>query len=282
MALEANSRAKNQKRDSNDLAQAVKVGERWLIGINGSLLLINLLIAFIYYQQLSQMRIATEATRKSVDLASDSLEISSGQFDRNMRQIVDQTITQYEAEKASTVAAKAAKSAADTAKNALHISTRAYLQVQPGRLDIPGKRILLQLANVGHIPTGETTIVVHEETLDLRNLDTSGRTRPIEVHWTEDKFPTLPQGIDREINVGIPRLDETKISAGEQQIVVVGSVTYNDGFPRTPEAIWSFCVGSGLRPNIKDVVLFPCDATTQLRESIRVDEYPSEKYHRNQ
>src|SRR5947207_12885929 len=68
MALETKCNARNEQNNSNDLTAAVKKGEAWLIGINAALLIATIVIACIYYGQLNQMRIATEATKKSVDL----------------------------------------------------------------------------------------------------------------------------------------------------------------------------------------------------------------------
>ena len=81
--------------------QKIEAGERWLIGIGVATILINAIIAYIYYGQLQQMRIATEASTKAATLAADALDQNSGQFDRTVRQLIYQTANQAEAVKAA-------------------------------------------------------------------------------------------------------------------------------------------------------------------------------------
>jgi hypothetical protein len=73
MALESRKRARVEEAKSDQLVRDVKKGEWWLIGINALLLIATILIAFIYYGQLSQMRIATKATQDAVCVASRTL-----------------------------------------------------------------------------------------------------------------------------------------------------------------------------------------------------------------
>jgi hypothetical protein len=51
---------------------------------------VNLLIAWIYWNQLTQMREATQAATKSANTATDSFEINNGNFDRTMSQMLNQ------------------------------------------------------------------------------------------------------------------------------------------------------------------------------------------------
>jgi hypothetical protein len=78
------------------------------------LAVIGLAALGIYWGQLQQMIAATQASANAVDLARETLETNSSQFDRAMQRTIDQTISQYEATKASIKSAEAAKNAADT------------------------------------------------------------------------------------------------------------------------------------------------------------------------
>jgi hypothetical protein len=150
MALEANSctDAKNDKSDS--LVKVVKTSELWMIGINGLTFIATIFIAYIYFQQLSQMRIATQASTAAVDLANRALLNSTSQFERNMRQIVDQTIIQYDS-------AQATKDAAQTSSNNFEDTVRPYVGIENILISEPAMkrgfvRYQVILKNFGSIP----------------------------------------------------------------------------------------------------------------------------------
>jgi hypothetical protein len=105
-------RTTQNETTTEKLEKDIKRGEWWLIRIGVATLVINTIIACIYYQQLTQMRLATEASTQAVDLANDTLEYNNSNFDRAMQRTIDQTI-------ASMNAANATKSAADTAASTL-------------------------------------------------------------------------------------------------------------------------------------------------------------------
>jgi hypothetical protein len=67
MALEAQARAHTEQNDAGELASAVKTGECWLIGINGSLLVATIVIACIYSRQLTEMRTSNAINRESLE-----------------------------------------------------------------------------------------------------------------------------------------------------------------------------------------------------------------------
>lgn len=56
--------------------------------------IIGLVALVIYYGQLQQMIIATQASANAVDLARETLETNGSQFDRAMQRTIDQTISQ--------------------------------------------------------------------------------------------------------------------------------------------------------------------------------------------
>jgi hypothetical protein len=75
VALEAQGRAQKKDENSSELLGDVKTAEWWLIGINGLLVIANIVIACIYYGQLKQMKIATGLTHDAVILQISSSEI---------------------------------------------------------------------------------------------------------------------------------------------------------------------------------------------------------------
>jgi hypothetical protein len=66
MALESKSHSHTDQQTSENLASAVKIGEAWLIGINGLLLVATIVIACIYYHQLTAMRESNRISRDAV------------------------------------------------------------------------------------------------------------------------------------------------------------------------------------------------------------------------
>jgi hypothetical protein len=76
VALEAERDSRNNRKDSNELAAAVKTGERWLIGINGIALLVSIGIGIVYIFQLREMRKSTDAATSAAYTASQSLQMT--------------------------------------------------------------------------------------------------------------------------------------------------------------------------------------------------------------
>lgn len=120
---------------------------------------VNLLIACIYYSQLTQMRLATQESERAVQVAQDSLEYTSGQFDRAMHQTLNQIADQHRSTQASLKAANAAQSAAQTASSQLELTDRPWLSADvamasPFTFDTSGGHIafVLSLKNDGPTP----------------------------------------------------------------------------------------------------------------------------------
>jgi hypothetical protein len=105
VALESQSHA-NENATENIERDKIKKGERWLISINFFLIIVQIIIAYIYYGQLQQMRMATEAATKAANVAADSFEINNGNFDRMMEQTIHQTFAQLESSGAARREAK--------------------------------------------------------------------------------------------------------------------------------------------------------------------------------
>jgi len=63
---ESQASTREQRKDTAGLTAAVKKGEGWLIGINAALLVANIVIASIYYHQLTAMRESNTINREAL------------------------------------------------------------------------------------------------------------------------------------------------------------------------------------------------------------------------
>lgn len=181
-------------------------------------------------------------------------------------------------------AADAAKSAADTASKTLHISERAYLILGPPIDDFPHKRINISIVNSGHIPSGPATLVIHEATFKIADL--SARFVPtnavIEKHWRQNAYesvPTSPQSGLFQAEVHLPAIIEGQLTSGKQGIIIAAIMSYNDGFPETPDQVTLFCDASSYTVSTKFFSMRPCDNPSfALQWLTSLDKYPSLEY----
>lgn len=180
--------------------------------------------------------------------------------------IANQAITQ----------ASAAKSAAETAKEALHISERAYIIIGLPILDTTAKDITIPVLNTGHIPSGKVVGTVHEFSLD--GVDPTGRSsrnRETEAHWKHYELSSVPtSGQTMNFIVSVPSLNIESLNTGHENIVVVGIISYNDGFPDDPAQQWPFCEGIALLPRGKNLQWEICNPVVYLPRAINADHYP--------
>lgn len=80
------------------------------------------------------------------------------------------------------------------------------------------------------------------------------------------------------LHVPLPALVPEKLNSGHQQIVVVGTISYNDGFPGTTTQVWRFCELAAWNPNSKEVQWMPCDSALYLSQIMIDDHYPKDEY----
>jgi hypothetical protein len=180
--------------------------------------------------------------------------------------------------KATQRSANAAKSAANTADKALHISERAYVVAGHPSMNAAFDAVTLPIVNTGHIPSGKVKAIIHEAILYVVTPN-SPTTPSIETHWkhyTLESVPTSGQTMDFTIKT--PNLDATQWKAGHQQVLIVGVISYNDGFPDDPDQQWNFCFGDAamLQTNDSDWVI--CDSSLYLPQAIAADHYPQNEY----
>jgi hypothetical protein len=124
----------------------------------------------------------------------------------------------------SVRSSSAAVSAADTAKDALHISERAYIAALPPELDVPHKLLTLSFVNNGHIPTGRAQAT-------LFAITHPGSTP--EGHWSKTEYSEIQprgEGQEAQLTLGLEALDINQFSAGRQIVTVAGTIAYDDGF----------------------------------------------------
>jgi hypothetical protein len=127
---------------------------------------------FTLSRQLEQMRRATEANVRAVQLAEESFELSDGDFNRTMRQMIHQTASQASSAKATQDAAKsmersaaagketadASQAAVQATKDAIYLEERPWVGVVPtmsqcsGRPAQPCQELVPMVVNSGKTP----------------------------------------------------------------------------------------------------------------------------------
>ncbi len=179
------------------------------------------------------------------------------------------------------VQALAAKSAAETANFALHVSERAYLAAGYPTMNADAGNVAIPILNSGHIPSGKVTVIAHEATINIANLDQPAiKIIPVETHWKQYEMESIPTiGVGSvTINIPTPGAAPAKVKTGYQQIVVVGTITYGDGFKDDTDVTRPFCYGNLLYTVTKELQWSACDSSLYLPELIEADHYPSGEY----
>jgi hypothetical protein len=96
--------------------------------------------------------------------------------------------------------ADAAKSAADTARDALHISERAYVVTGTATLDMAKKAVSIPILNSGHLPAKEVIITIHSALLEAVPPTRMDLTHWVEMSWDRGNrdsiVPEFPAPID--------------------------------------------------------------------------------------
>lgn len=244
----------NNQRATQKLEEDIKSGEQWLIGIGIATLLINSIIALIYWDQLKEMRKATEAASGSVNIAAYALRENQRQFNETLGQMKEQT--------------KAQANAAETAKETLRVSERAYLAI--GGLTMSGNpmHLIMPMINTGHIPAKDVSVLVFEETI-------FSNTNFLEGHWSQFEFKEeIPPGNALYSITTSSGADADEVAKGAQIVTVAGSVEYNYGFPKTPNETTWFCFHSIYDEGVKTSRFMPCDTEAMIPIMKKDIQYP--------
>jgi hypothetical protein len=174
--------------------------------------------------------------------------------------------------------ASAAKSAAETARIALHISQRAYVSMPFPLLDSKKMTVTFTPNNSGQIPSGPAEIIVHEATAD--RTPKNSELSIVECHWHKYKLARIFRGssLTSRDNPGLlmplHRASITKIQANIESITVAGTMTYNDGFVEDGSDTQIFCFQTIYNPIEKEPMWMPCDADSIIKRLELLDGYP--------
>lgn len=239
------------------------------------------------YLQWHQIRRTNDLTQTALDGSKDSL----GQTLLKMQGQTDATNRLYgEAQKQTAqattlatnsgiqageakVAAGAATSAAQTAKDALHISERAYVVTEEPQLG--DKSFTVPLVNTGHKPSGKATTITHMGFYNFGNAEQMmPREHPTDSSWHSQKWDSILPGNHNSIGVPIPQMDQSKLNIGLQVVIVAGSISYNDGFEGTPQQIWRYCYQTVYQTVMKKSVIITCDPNVMIPALEKADGYP--------
>ena len=195
---------------------------------------------WIYHGQLDEMRKATEANTEALKLARDSSDISDGDFERTMQQTLHQTAAQLKS-------AEAAKSAADTATNALVRVQRAFCNptikydyaTDPSTEKLASSTTSIQWVNDGVTPA------IHFASFN----GVSYIQPPLSVYrWptgTIEKYNVTalgPKGIVYSPTTTTLSLDQLEMySRNHLRVYLWGWARYNDVFSRTKRHLTRYC-----------------------------------------
>jgi hypothetical protein len=215
------------------------------------------------------------------DRTKDLADRMKDQADRTRDLAVQATIQAN----ATKVAAEAAKRAADIADDSLHMSQRAYLITGVPVDDLQNGRANLPIYNVGHVSSGLVKIVIHEMTAridDPYSTVPTPSTAIIERHWhptTYQSVPAIPAVSVYGVEIEYPKAVQDDLKNGRQRVLSVVVMTYNDGFPNTPDQTWVSCEGSSYIAATKEFAMRPCDDPNAILKSlITLDGYPNPQY----
>jgi hypothetical protein len=156
---------------------------------------------------------------------------------------------------------------AKAAENTLVISERAYLSHSFAGFDYGKSSIPMNIINSGRIPSGKTTFVTYEATFNLPKMgDPSRFDYIIERHKSTTNFDSIPPGLPAVFGMTftVAQMSQERLNNGTQMVMILGTVTYNDGFPNTPIRTYRFCSNSIYQTIAKTVYLAPCNPAKEL------------------
>ncbi len=262
-----------KQRDEHYKDAQLKINSRMAL-FTGLLVACSLITGGISVWQATIAQTAASAARDAAKAASDNANTSAYALLQN-EWTSDFTLQQMESQTAAQQdAASAAKKSASTASDALHVSERAYLIVGAVTLDMSKKVITVPIVNTGRIPSGKVEVVVHDATI-LAIWQPSKEFKVIEKHWKRHHLKSIPAGYSNVLDIPITETSEGGLAGGGQQVIVAGTLTYNDGFSDTPPRIFPFCKESVYHKVLKEVIVTECDPSDKLPTLEHIDGYPN-------
>lgn len=174
-------------------------------------------------------------------------------------------------------AANAAQSAAITAKEAVHLSERAYITIGNPQIDFKTKTVTLNVVNSGRISSGSADVIAHAFIMNVTDPHAPMiyLKDAVEKSWNRSHYPSVPIGSPFQLNHVFKKMDETTFNAGRQHIIIVGSAFYNDGFPDVPIQRSAFCMDAIFNTAMKRILMTPCDPDVYLPAAEIADGYPN-------
>jgi len=187
-----------------------------------------------------------------------------------------------EMEAARETADQNSRQSLQAAKDALHVSERAYVTVGLPTYKESGY-IAIPITNSGHVPSGAATVEVVEITFKspiqgnsyvpvsplIPAIFTGGL-------WTKFTVPQISQAPNSsDMSIPIAQFNGTKVNAGEQGFLVTGTITYDDGFPSVPLQSMQFCLHTYFVTFPTPLMFMPCDPAEMIPIAKRTINYPS-------
>ncbi|MGO9338852.1 MAG: hypothetical protein ACLPY1_15245 [Terracidiphilus sp.] len=226
------------------MQQDIKTGEVVLIGIGIATILVNIGIWHTYSGQLEQMRIATEASTRAANLASDSFDAVYGEkgiAERTMDQTIHQTAAQIQS-------AAAAENGVAATRDQMRLDQRAW--VEPYAVCPMFKNSPISIANHDECNPAPQGAIPAQAAVLFKNF---GKTPAMKLHvwidWREkedeipefDSDPTPDNQLPR-FNLGpnvfsntgthLPQNIVDNINGDISGEFVYGTIWYNDVFHR--------------------------------------------------
>jgi hypothetical protein len=256
----------------------VSRAEKFMIGLTAAIALFafgTIIVGIFQWSvmsgQLAEMKSGGADTKAIAIAAGKQADSTKDLADRMKDQAIQTKVIADQAK----VSAGAARSAALTAISTLHVSERAYVAFGPPQWDMDRKTIDIQLQNNGHIPSGRVEVVTHEATVNVPTMTApSNLATAIEKHWERTIFQTIAPNIPMKIVIPIIQMNTERLKSGLQLVMVVGFISYSDGFENSPLIKQLFCVQSLYSIPLKQVLLGPCDPAEYLPKMESVDGYP--------
>jgi hypothetical protein len=217
-----------------------------------------------------QMRKFLDATNRIED-AADSFSKSSADISRG----VNQAVNQFDRQAGATeTAAGAAKSAAITAKDTLHIAQRAYIFTGVPSMNYAEGKMHIPLINSGHMPSGPIQIKAFQVTVDVQDPSHLRSGKVIDKHWIPLTRHAIEIGQLMSFSVPVRKAIADKVATGLQYVVVAGTITYDDGFVERLPQHWDFCFQTLYNPKSKIDEVTVCEPSIEIPKLMKIIEYP--------
>jgi hypothetical protein len=267
--LEKDSR-EAKDRDDKYKQEQITLNRR-LVWFTGVLAVVGLAGSAISGYQAHVAKINAIAAQDNAKAASDNATTSAGILEEMKKSGTDThklAVAAGSQAIAAQTTASAAHSAAVIAKDTLHISERAYVTQGSPQIDTAKSFITIPIVNSGHIPSGKVEVLTYESTLNPEKM-TEGSTSfkdMVERHKSTTSFASIPPGTPPPLSIGIPipKMSKDRLDNGTQLILIVGTITYNDGFPNSPMQQSPFCTQTIYQTVAKQVYLAPCNAVSEF------------------